>query len=153
MNELRLYLDRPKSENSGIVLLVTENLPVVMVTNRERSVLMDARVFLMNPRRMLELFELSLLEEELEEGDVVKINRPERAQGSGRKKGTFKINEEMIEDVPRFIDMCGLQPHNRRREDVSMVGGVGSGTTWKGREYDMPSWQSVRSDQYQDSSF
>ena len=107
---------------------------------------------------MLELFQISLAEEEAEEEkEGVKIMRPERAQGSGRKKGTFKITDEIIEEVRKFIDFCGVQAHNRRREDISMLGWMSAGQTWKGsirlfirktffegREGDMPSWYTIR---------
>ena len=117
ITELCAALDRPAAEVHGIQKLVVSHLPVIMMGRGQKSVLMDRRVFLMSPERIMELYELTQMEE-TEEEDSTEVKKPKRAAGQERPSGSFLLREEQIEDIKQFIGYCGgMAAHDHKRFD------------------------------------
>ena len=120
IDELLVHLNKPVGEKRGLRKLIMKYLPIVQIEEGKQSLFMDARICLAKPENIFHLV------------NIDKCNDAAKGK-SGRPKGSFKINEEHVAAMKKFIESsCTVSANERRQNDVNLIGGskAGLGTTW-----------------------
>ena len=98
---------------------MVERLPICLLKKPElgTSVVVDCEEFLKDPGMLVDLY----LKEPQFKSTIKKSDKiipVGRYKGSGRPAGSYKLREEVVSEVKKFIEYAGIPAHERRREDV-----------------------------------
>ena len=112
ISEVLCMLNREQKEEKTLRKLLVEHLPVCDMNNY----IIDCNQFLLEPSLMVDLY----LKDPCFKGTkpTDKIVPVGRTSGSGRRKCSYKLKENVIEEVRKFIEHAGLPAHERRRENT-----------------------------------
>lgn len=127
--DLLKYLGRVKSDAKKVVDVVVKYLPLICVSLKNKTLLLDCEQFFGSPMELVTFIDIveskqkTIEEEKSSEASVhgKESMKRKRKPGSGRPAWENK-RPDIVESVKEFSSNCGISAQVRRRDDLGLFG-------------------------------